>query len=596
MLETIIETAANSDYDFRTTAEAGDPMRHFFDDWVDYYRLKWAIAKVLQPARILELGVRFGYSALAFLSAAPRAHYIGIDNESDSFGGSRGSIAVAQAKLQSYSAQLIKGDTLDFQEFPGGHFDLIHIDGQQDEIGTTHDLEVSLAQARHILVDGFFWTRNNFLNVSEFLYAFRDRIRWYGVIPGYAGDLLIEVLPDSLPNRATHVTSATLRETYTAKYYLTDCGGYDIFKLSSGQLLDTRLQAMYQLTEVAPAGHALDIGCGRGELALRLARDGYNVTAIDYSSDAIELARQVASRSDVGNRIEFQCADANSAQLKDEYELVIAGDVVEHMSATELDVLYSRVSEHLSANGLFIVHTYPNSWYYRYEHARKVRVARSVGAHLPANPRSRYERLMHINEQSPRVLRRQLRSYFEHVVIWFSDHSCARPGENLVRRFSIAEMRSAADLFAVASRVPVSCEALRNALEMDRLEERDAGRVRISLKEIPDRWLAGEVVEVTVDVYNEGDKTLKTRPPHPIVLSYHWMDVHGKYIVFDGVRSGLEAGVRPKASATVRMRVLAPLEAGTYVLRLTVVQEWVRWFDESVGVFVDAPVVVERRV
>ena len=85
----ILELASVSDYDFRHSANPDDPLKHLFDDWVAYYRLKWAIARVLQPKRILEIGVRFGYSAAAFLDACPNATYFGIDVDSEDFGGHR---------------------------------------------------------------------------------------------------------------------------------------------------------------------------------------------------------------------------------------------------------------------------------------------------------------------------------------------------------------------------------------------------------------------------------------------------------------------------------------------------------------------------
>jgi hypothetical protein len=76
MFDEILQTAQSCAYDFRQTACPKDPLRHLFEVWVPYYRTKWAIVPVLQPKTILEIGVRFGYSALAFLNACPRARYL----------------------------------------------------------------------------------------------------------------------------------------------------------------------------------------------------------------------------------------------------------------------------------------------------------------------------------------------------------------------------------------------------------------------------------------------------------------------------------------------------------------------------------------
>jgi SAM-dependent methyltransferase len=52
----------------------------------------------------------------------------------------------------------------------------------------------------------------------------------------------------------------------------------------------------------------LDLGCGTGPLAIALARRGYDVTAVDISPVAIDLARAEAARQGVTVRFEVQDA------------------------------------------------------------------------------------------------------------------------------------------------------------------------------------------------------------------------------------------------------------------------------------------------
>ena len=40
----------------------------------------------------------------------------------------------------------------------------------------------------------------------------------------------------------------------------------------------------------------LDIGCGRGDLMIALAHKGANVTGIDYSKDALEIAKKAIDK------------------------------------------------------------------------------------------------------------------------------------------------------------------------------------------------------------------------------------------------------------------------------------------------------------
>lgn len=48
-----------------------------------------------------------------------------------------------------------------------------------------------------------------------------------------------------------------------------------------------------------PPGHALDLGCGNGRFAIFLARNGFDVTAVDFSPTAIKMARKNAQEARV---------------------------------------------------------------------------------------------------------------------------------------------------------------------------------------------------------------------------------------------------------------------------------------------------------
>src|ERR1035438_10147495 len=110
-VEGILAEAARSTYDFRDNACPVDPLRHLFSEWVPYYRLKWAIARELQPATILEIGVRFGYSAFAFLDACPSASYFGIDADCDAYGGCRGAVNWAKERTRGSKAEFLVEDS-----------------------------------------------------------------------------------------------------------------------------------------------------------------------------------------------------------------------------------------------------------------------------------------------------------------------------------------------------------------------------------------------------------------------------------------------------------------------------------------------------
>jgi ubiquinone/menaquinone biosynthesis C-methylase UbiE len=57
----------------------------------------------------------------------------------------------------------------------------------------------------------------------------------------------------------------------------------------------------------------LDVGCGTGDLAIALARRGFDVTAIDISPVAIDIARAKAARE--GLTVHFEVQDATKLSL-----------------------------------------------------------------------------------------------------------------------------------------------------------------------------------------------------------------------------------------------------------------------------------------
>lgn len=597
MFESIIQQTQFTDYDFQQTANPDDRLVHLFSEWVDYYKLKWAIARVLQPASILEIGVRFGYSAAAFLHGYSAAHYVGIDLDTDSYGGKKGAINWAKEITQQFSTKFIVADTQKMERFPGDIYDLIHVDGQQDGDGSFHDLELAIKQGRYILLDGYLWTRQNFIAVSDFLFRYADLLDFYGVIPGYAGELLIKVSDEYLKevNEIQHgkvSSSLAIRKTYTNEYYTQDCGGFDAYKRNQGKKLeDPRLQAVAAIASLKKSGSVIDIGCGRGELTYYFAKQGFTVTAIDYSQSAIELAEQCfASEENLKQKVQFYWDNCCTVKLSGKYDLAVASDVIEHLAVAEVEALYHKIAQSLNPDGLFVVHTFPNLWYYRYEYPRRRKIAASVGAYLPPQPRSRYELLMHINEQSPRVLKKQLSKHFKYVLLWFADPQ--NPGGSLVNKFSRKEICAAPSLFAIASHEPINQQQLKNRLQMLPLPPISQGEIELLVKNYPNEVLVNSEFSIQLEIMNYSKSILNSYAPNPTYISYHWMDVQANnYILFDGERTQISPpldraeGIVFKpllgkiAKETYLARIKAIAEKGNYILRVTLVQEGVRWFD-----------------
>ena len=74
-----------------------------------------------------------------------------------------------------------------------------------------------------------------------------------------------------------------------------------------------------QVMSLTP-GRALEIGCGTGGNAVWLAKQGWKVTAVDYSVVAIERGMRLAAEAGVD--IEFIVADASKFQPRGHYDLI----------------------------------------------------------------------------------------------------------------------------------------------------------------------------------------------------------------------------------------------------------------------------------
>jgi 2-polyprenyl-3-methyl-5-hydroxy-6-metoxy-1,4-benzoquinol methylase len=377
--------------------------------------------------------------------------------------------------------------------------------------------------------------------------------------------------------------SIHLADQYDTDYFLTDCGGHHEFLRHRGRLLtDPRLGALADLISHFAPRRLLDLGCGRGELAFQAARQGVEVVAVDYSPAALELAASCFEGCpELGRRVRFVCRPVTDLHLHGTFDAVVAADLVEHLSPPEVVHLYALVARHLSPEGVFLVHTFPNRWHYDYDYPRRRRAAAAAGTVLPADPRSTYEKKMHINEQRPQVLRRSLRRHFPHLLFWFA--APEDPVGSLVHPFSRRQMAAARDLFAIAANRPLEVAAIAEVLApTPPLPLQEAVSMVLRVPRVPATMIAGDRLRLAARIENRSCHRLVGRGVHPVLISYHWQSVaDGKAEVFDGLRSS-PGTIPPGASATVAMLVEAPPRPGCYRLQPRLVQEGIRWHEGPV--------------
>ena len=154
---------------------------------------------------------------------------------------------------------------------------------------------------------------------------------------------------------------------YTEKYYLSDCTGFEQWKRSGGKEFEPRLERIVK--EIPPVKNLriLDIGCGRGELALWCARNGAKeVIGIDYSKNAIILANQAKKhlKKDITKKIKFKIGDGKKLEFKENsFDAVLLTEVLEHLYIGEQVIIFKEIERILRDNGFVFIHTAPSKWF-----------------------------------------------------------------------------------------------------------------------------------------------------------------------------------------------------------------------------------------
>lgn len=574
MINKILESYKYTDFDFRAFANPDDPLKYLFTEWVNYYKMKYAICKVINPKSILEIGVRYGYSGITFLNACPETVYIGIDNDSSTFGGSKGAINWAKKITKPYKAKFIIEDTSNLKEFPGYFYDFVHIDGQQDGNGTFNDLEKAFFKAKYILVDGYFWSKENLLSASYFMQKYKNLIEYSLIIPDYAGELLIKTKLDNPLNIKTDYLS--LKSSYDTYYYLNDCGGYESFKKYAGRKIeDMRIIAASMLATSNKKENVLDIGCGRGELAFLLSQSANKVIAIDYSKDSIKIAKE--TYKDIQN-IDFIEMDFFKFNTKGKFDKILVTDVIEHIDKSKTQEFFSKISQLLSKTGLLIAHTAPNKLSYMYDYKKKYELAKSIGTYIPQNPRTFYEDLMHINEQTPAELNRALKKIFPYVYVWTASLPDIKGDIGTMPNKSV--LKKNLNIFAIASKKHIDMNLILSLLEQRPLNPAELD-IEIKIGTVPQKMKADTEYELITEIKNNSHVTMKSFPPYPIHIAYHWKNAANKeYVIYDGIRTTFDTTLLPNSTKEIIMKLKTPATSGVYILEVSLVQETQFWFEQ----------------
>ncbi len=115
------------------------------------------------------------------------------------------------------------------------------------------------------------------------------------------------------------------------------------------------------LNEYPPTSPILDLGCGTGDLAIYLAKLGYQVTGIDFVEKAIANCRERAGSLpvEVTRLLDFQLADAlKPSLLQRQFGAVVDSGFFHLFDSEQCDQLMDEVGRILLPGGHYYLHEF----------------------------------------------------------------------------------------------------------------------------------------------------------------------------------------------------------------------------------------------
>lgn len=97
----------------------------------------------------------------------------------------------------------------------------------------------------------------------------------------------------------------------------------------------------------------LDVGCGGGLIATALAKQGFNVTAIDALQSNIDIAIDYAKKNDI--KVNYLKSTIEELDSEKQYDVVICLEVIEHVENTRQFIL--NLVKRIKPKGIAIIST-----------------------------------------------------------------------------------------------------------------------------------------------------------------------------------------------------------------------------------------------
>ena len=449
-------------------------------------------------------------------------------------------------------------------------------------------LEISSKKISYIKILQYFTQVDNMLAIHLYLHKYQAEIENFFMDDNKK--VFVILFKNLKLKQFSNESYKDLQESYDETYYLEGCGGFDEFKKHQGKLVkDPRILSAYYLSDIKKSDVILDVGSGRGELSYLFSQVCEKMVGLDYSKDAVKVAKDTYGTS---NTLEFVHGDILEYKSDFLFDKIVATDVVEHIEQEPLEKAFKNIHKLLKQDGMFIIHTSPNKLYYQKTYKKQRQQALSMGLYLPQNPRSCYEDLMHINEQTPATLKRSLKKSFKYVYVWSANLDNIKG--NFAQKPSKKELSEHTSIFAIATdNNKIDEKYILSLMTQKSLKEDILDLViKVDCNKLIKK--VSENFSLNVLVKNNMNIPMKSFLPFPIYLCYHWKDkISGEYIIFDGKRAELLLPLMPNSLQEYYINIVAPDMEGEYILEITMVQENAFWFENRCE---NLPYIIETRI
>lgn len=112
------------------------------------------------------------------------------------------------------------------------------------------------------------------------------------------------------------------------------------------------------VNEYLKSGKAVDLGCGAGRDSIFLAKNGFDVTALDISVTGITKLIEIANENNL--KINAEIKDIREFNFVGEYDLIISMGCLHLIPKRDQIVLFDKIKKHTRKNGFNIINVFTN--------------------------------------------------------------------------------------------------------------------------------------------------------------------------------------------------------------------------------------------